>query len=68
MNRTVYDLSMLAALGLIGAGTGLTWGLGAGLLAGGVALRRLTGLNQKSLPGLRSSSVRIRLVNISGPL
>ena len=34
MNRTVYDLSMLAALGLIGAGTGLTWGLGAGLLAG----------------------------------
>ena len=33
-----------------------------------LALRRLTGLNQKSLPGLRSSSVRIRLVNISGPL
>ena len=43
MNRTVYDLSMLAALGLIGAGTGLTWGLGAGLLASGVALALITG-------------------------
>lgn len=43
MNRTVYDLSMLVALGLIGAGTGLTWGLGAGLLAGGVALALITG-------------------------
>lgn len=42
MNRTVYDLSMLAALGLASAGAGLQWGLAVGLMVCGGLLAGFT--------------------------
>lgn len=42
MNRYVYDASMLAGVGLVGAGTGLALGMAWGLVAGGVAVLVVT--------------------------
>lgn len=42
MNRTVYDLSMLAALGLCSAGAGLQWGVPVALLVAGGLLAAFT--------------------------